>query len=157
MHKHARLHYNHETVGGVVSIASLAIQLGDKVQQVHDFWHSFKQAPAEIQQILQDLDSFSDLLDAGPRSNSNYDPLVLQILQRCDEKIEILRTRVTKLEPGFRSQKAVIRQWSSFNVVLKRKIIEKSQTAIRDAKSDLVLANQIVAEYGNAQTQSLSR
>ncbi|KAK4694343.1 hypothetical protein P7C71_g3227, partial [Lecanoromycetidae sp. Uapishka_2] len=98
-----------DVAGSVVSIVALTLQIGDKVQQIHDFWHSFKHASAEVQQIVEDLDAFDDLLAAGPRSNASPDPSVLKILKRCDAKVDTLRQHVATLEPGFKSTKAVSR------------------------------------------------
>jgi len=130
----------------VISIVSLAIQLADKVQQLHDFWQSFKQAPAEIEQITDNLDTFREIIKVGARTSAGHDPLLHKTLQRCNVRIDELRGLVEKLEPGFASQRRVVRQWSAFKMVLKKKIIQQFQAAITETKLDLVLVRQNMAE-----------
>ncbi len=132
--------------GSFISVVSLAIQLADKIQQLHDFWQSFKQAPAEIEQITDDLDTFREIIKVGARTGAGNDPLLHKTLQRCNNRIDKLRALVEKLEPGVVSQIRAVRQWSAFRMVLKKNIIQRFQAAITETKLDLVLVRQNLAE-----------
>ena len=130
----------------VISVVSLVIQLVENIQQLHDFWHSFKHALAEAHKIVDDLDSFCDVVNSGFRSLAGTNPVLLKIFQCCDNRIGDLREVVEKQESGFASKRHVIRQWSSFKAVSKKKEIDSFQSVIRGTKLDLLLINQILAE-----------
>lgn len=47
----------------VIAIISLAIQLGDSIKKLSDFWQSMKGAPREIKLIISDLSVLASLVD----------------------------------------------------------------------------------------------
>lgn len=130
----------------VFSVASLFIQLAEKVQQLHDFWNSFQNAPSDIKHVVLDLQMFCDILDEGARSNVDSNPLLFKVLTRCDSKVESLKRIVESLEPGFASKRSIKRKWSSFKATLKKKNLTEFQRSLADTKLDLILIHQALAE-----------
>ena len=130
----------------VFSVVSLFIQLAEETEQLHDFWSSFQNAPAEIRNVANDLQTFCEILGGGARSHINDDPVLLKILTRCDGKIEHLKRITEKFEPGFRSKHSIKRKWISFKATLKKDSLVEFQSSLADTKLDLLLVGQIVAE-----------
>ena len=133
----------------VFSVVSLFIQLAEKVQQLHDFWSSFQEAPLEIQHIASDLQAFSELISetitAGARSVIDNDVGSYKVLERCDSKVENLKQIIEGLEPGFTSKRSIRRKWTAFKVVMRKNKLHEFKSSLGETKIDLILLNQYLA------------
>jgi len=142
-----------EVLGGVSSafaVVSLAIELGDKVKMLYDFWGSIQDAPREIRAISQDLKIISDVLDdirqeseiKSARPYSRAIDASLAALEQCEESIEPLQKLVEKLERGLTPEKQRSRKWSAFKAAWKGDRIQKFQDSLQNMKLSLMLARQ---------------
>ncbi len=50
------------TVASGIAVVTVAVQLGENVEKLCDFWSSIKEAPEEIQAISLDLELLSSVL-----------------------------------------------------------------------------------------------
>ena len=131
----------------VFSVLSLFLQVADKVQQLHNFWNSFQDAPSEIQNIALDLQTFSEILSSGARSCVDDDSVLYRVLTRCDCKVEFLKQIIEGFEPGFASKCSIKRKWTSFKAMLKKDKLDEFQRSLAHTKMDILLLNQNLAEY----------
>jgi site-specific DNA-adenine methylase len=140
----------------VIAVGTLAVQLGDSVKKLVDFWHSIQEAPEDIQNMADELKLVASILrriasdsqeqhqdnhredrkdQSSPPSNS-----LRPALELCQKNIAILNSILTELEPGFASCRRRKRKWTAFKTVLKRDRIEKIRTTLESLKSTLILA-----------------
>jgi len=138
------------TAAAAISVLSLAIQLVDTVQKVKEFWKSIKDAPADVSDIVNELDCILSILqELGEQDGERGPPgnvLVVKALQACGIYVRRLAACVRDLNPGLASGKGV-RTWTSLKVVLRRERIQSSQEALERVKSNLILAQLIRQEY----------
>ena len=138
-----------EAVGAaasVVGILSFSLELAEKVQKLHNFWKSYLNASEDVQDIILDLQLFSDILKRGCQSRSAEDAVLLKVLLRCHMKIAKLEQLVKQMESGFASESFAVRRWTAFKKVLDKDKIEEFRGSMRDTKIDLLLLNQAIAE-----------
>ena len=133
-----------ETAAGVFAIVSLAIQLAENMKKLSDFWSSVKEAPSDVQAIVDDLDLLCDVLEsiASEAHWTESDVLLERILQRCTEYIEKLDAILQEVQPGFASTKRPVRQWTAIKLVVKSDKIKKFQLILDRLKGTLMLVQQ---------------
>jgi len=135
-----------EVAGGVLSIVSLLIQLIDKVNELREYWRSFRDAPQQVAAIIEDLGHLKDLLSDRANSLPVPSKSLLIVIARFERKIGPLESLIEELEPGFRSRHRVVRYWSAYKTTKKTTQLDNFQVALHDAKTDLILANQQISE-----------
>ncbi|KAI9835263.1 MAG: hypothetical protein M1819_002407 [Sarea resinae] len=126
----------------MMGVVSLAVQVCNDINQVHNFWLSVKDAPADVQQILDELDLFMQWISiiaeeyrrspvSGPTEKAAMDTLML-----CWKAAGEMNAMVKDLESGLaKSGKA--RHWNAMKAVLRKEKIEKTQWQIERMKSVL--------------------
>ena len=125
-----------------IAVVSLAIQLGDSVKKLCEFWASVKEAPDDVRAITADLQLLSSVL-AGIASEEQHvelDPTLIAALKACHDNVAKLVRIANDMEPGFASKKPRIRIWTAFRAVIKGESIQKSQRILEGLKSTLTLA-----------------
>ena len=125
-----------------IAVVSLAIQLGDSVKKLCEFWASVKEAPDDVRAITADLQLLSSVL-AGIASEEQHfepDPTLVTALKVCGENVTKLARIANDMEPGFASKKPRIRIWPAFRAAVKGESIQKSQNILEGLKSTLTLA-----------------
>ena len=148
------------TVAGAFSVISLAIQLVDKFQEIRDFWRSIEDAPADVCDLVNELDCVLGIIqgvremDATSASSSN-EPLP-QALLACRMHVSKLSACVHDLKSGFDRGKAV-RAWTSLRFAFRRERIRTSHEALERVKISLVLALMNSHEYVNSQPAQSKR
>ncbi len=134
---------------GVVSFVSLAIQLLEKVQDVRDFWRSIEDGPAEVHELIRELDCILAILQAINELESNLhlrndEPLV-KALRACEINVGKVSATVQDLSAGFAGGKRN-RTWTSLKFALRKGHIKSSQEALERVKTNLILAQQITRQ-----------
>ena len=128
--------------GGTITFVSFLIQLADKTQTILDFWSSIRDAPEYVHDIAHDLEQVRELLRKRVEKVAVPNTLLLEIVEKCARRIQKLERILDRLEPGFRSQRRIIRLWYSYKTLLRKNDIKEIQDSLRDAKFDLIIANQ---------------
>ena len=131
----------------VVGVLSFSLELAEKVQKLHDFWESYKQASEDIQDIVIDLQTFCDALRRSCQSRSGEDKVLLKVLLQCHTKIAKLEKMAKKLESGLASEIPTLRKWTAIRVVLNKDKIKEFRASLTETKIDLLLLNQAIIEY----------
>ena len=117
-------------------MASLALQLTEKVQQLRDFGNSFRGAPAQVKEIVKDLDLFCEITEHCAKLQHDEFRTLEKVLIRCGDKIGDLERFTERLEHGFASRSSIKRHWTSFKAVLGKDVLKKFQNSLRDTKLD---------------------
>lgn len=127
-----------------LAVPSIALQLIDKIKEVHDFWSSLKDAPDDIRTIVRDLKSLSDVLEYIRDDVTQHGPdqTIGDLLDHCEQKVNSWKKMVEHLEQGLRSSSRRARSWSSFRTVLRDKQFKKFYESLQDTKITLLLAQQ---------------
>jgi hypothetical protein len=128
--------------GSAISVASLLIQLAEKIERIRNFWVSIRDAPDFVLDISQSLEQLGELLQLRASKVTTPNLLLLDIISRCSKRVQHLEAILERLEPGVRSDRKIIRIWYSYKTRLRRTDIKDIQDSLKDAKSDLILANQ---------------
>lgn len=138
-----------EVAGGVVGIASLAIQLADSIRKLRDFWSSVKDAPSDVQANITCLGLFCDVLEviASDPSGIENDVLLEKTLSLCREYVGQLDTILQETRRGFASGKRSVRTWAAIRVVLNGDKIKKFHSILNMLKETLMLVQQNQAWY----------
>ena len=125
-----------------IAVVSLAIQLGDGIKKLCDFWDSVKEAPDDVRAITADLKLLSSVLAeiASEEQHFEPDPTLETALKACCDNVTKLVRIANDMEPGFASKKPRIRIWTAFRAAIKGESIQKSQKVLEGLKSTLTLA-----------------
>ena len=141
-----------------VSIGSITIQIVGSVQQILDFWSSIKDAPTDIQDLLEELQILANLLSEvdssqnnGPNSSSQ-----LAAAKYCKNAATSITDVVKDLADGFAMSKGR-RRWTAVIAVLKEKKMAKSLQRLERAKMMLFLAQQCYTQFVQVPTVLSSR
>ena len=133
-----------EVVGGVIGVASLAIQLGDSLKKLCDFWSAVEGAPEEVGFMMADMRLLSNVLAeiASESQHLEFDATMAAILISCTTKVGHLLTILDEINPGLTSKSSRIRSWTAFKATLKAEKIKKFRETLEHVKSTLLLAQQ---------------
>ena len=124
-----------------IAVISLAIQLGDSIKKLCEFWTSVKEAPDDVRTITADLQLLSSLLTGIASEEQHFpDPTLVIALKACYDNVTKLVRIANDMESGFASKKPRIRIWTAFRAAIKGESIRKSQRILGGLKSTLTLA-----------------
>ena len=91
------------SAAGVISVASLAVQLGGALKKLCEFWGIMEDAPEDLQFMMAYLRLFSKVL-AGIAFESphlEFDDTVAAVLTTCTIKVRHLLATLDKLSQGY--------------------------------------------------------
>lgn len=127
-----------------LAVPSLALQLLDKVKELHDFWGSLKDAPDDIRTVVRDLKSLTEVLDQIREDETQHMPnkTMRDLLDDCRQKVNSWEVMVKPLEQGFKSKSRPVRKWSSFKAVSQDEKFKKFCESLQETKITLILAQQ---------------
>jgi len=135
-----------------ISIASLAIQIGDSIIKLKDFCSLVKDAPEEIEYLIEELEVLglviSDI-EASITSNQDESTLALdattvsRCLGLCKRGADALEKAVQEL--GAELEKG--RKRGSFKTALRKGTTDRLREKLRNAQSLMVLSQQTYYQY----------
>lgn len=129
-------------VASVCGITSLAIQLGQGIKDLYDFWKEVQNAPEDVAQIIQGLQIIQAVLlkiaqnAETERFQSQNESIVQDTLKTLQSHIQ----RLEKLLEPFQiaSSGGKIRQrWSAVKIVRDKDKIKKCKALINEAQMTL--------------------
>ncbi|KIX99458.1 uncharacterized protein Z520_05034 [Fonsecaea multimorphosa CBS 102226] len=141
-----------EAVLGVVAsgagLASLALQLFEVAQKLHELRADIRDAPVEVREILDEVDLLRTVLTeylnvSGSANNSGLGPTLVQkqASGQCLKVLKVLRDIAHELETQIQaSSSRRLINWAKVEAAFKRKRFVRLQTELERAKSTLVLA-----------------
>ena len=105
----------------VVGVVSLAVQLGDSIKKLRDFWDPVKEAPDHVHAITTGLSLLSSVLTeiAFEEQHCGPDYTLTRVLEACRGRVNKLPNIINDMEPGFASTSLRMRKWTAFKAVLK--------------------------------------
>jgi hypothetical protein len=130
----------------IVSVVSLAFQIGASIQKLCDFWELVEDGPRGIRNILTDLHVVSNVLEDIRCDTNHLKPhsralnACLIALEGCRESVEALGAIVNGLHPGFSSQAGPVKKFTALKIAWKADKIRRFQESLRDMKTTLTLA-----------------
>jgi hypothetical protein len=136
------------TMAEMLGIASLAIQIGDSIVKLKDFWNAIKEAPEEVKYIIEEIEILSlVLLEIG--ANGNEDDMAQissasskKYLGLCRRGAEILGTVVRQAEQEIAKKKRI----GSAKMVLKKGLLDTLRDRLKTVQFMLMLSNQTYSE-----------
>ncbi|OAL38019.1 hypothetical protein AYO20_02852 [Fonsecaea nubica] len=135
-------------VAGGAGLASLALQLFEVSQKLHELRANIRDAPVEMREILDEADLLRTILAeylhlSGAADKTCLMPTLVQkqALDQCLKVLEILRHMAQELESTMRtSSSRRVMTWAKVEAAFNRKRFVKLQSTLERAKSTLVLA-----------------
>ena len=141
-------------VAGGMGIGSLANQIVGSVQQILDLWSSIKDAPENVQSLLEELNLLGNLLskmsgdgDEAEEQSLSLRQATTEVTRYCQLAPDSIDGVLKHLASEMTSNKRRIRQWAAVKVTVKGKRLEKSLARLERAKSLLTLAYQCYTQY----------
>lgn len=110
---------------------SLSAQAAGGVQKLCDFWQSVQDGLKEIFCIVKDLQVVSSILEDIEQGKSAERPYPRAIgttqeaIESCWTSLAALDDLINELQPGFSSQKQVVRKWAALKAAWKGERIQK--------------------------------
>ena len=134
-------------VASGLGVASFAIQVGDSIMKLKNLWDAFKEAPADIKCLLEEIEILSLVLrEVEPIYNSNERsvnyPSGTRCLELCRRSADILESVAKDLDNETRRRKRM----GGIKAVLKNESIHKFRDRLRSAQTMLLLSNQTYYE-----------
>jgi hypothetical protein len=131
-----------------ISVASIAIQVGDSVLKLKSFWDTITNAPEDIKYLINEIETLSLILsDIGKSEKQGDLPLVglesaKKCLELCEKGSGILEAVVKELDEKIGKGKRI----GGFKAALKKGMIERLRDRLRSAQFMLMLSNQTYYE-----------
>jgi hypothetical protein len=128
----------------IISFFSLAIQLADSVQTLHDFWASIKAATDDIQNAVEDLHLLEGILrqiaqeEQRLSSTPSQHQLSLNVLRRCEWNIKKLNSMMNGIHTAC-AEDNLRNKLATFKFIFKRPQIERFQILLERTKTSLIL------------------
>jgi len=133
----------------VISIASIAIQIGDSLIKLKSFWDHVKEAPSEIRWLIEEIETLNIALSEiePSKAQNGLPPLEpafsTRCLELCRKGASILEVVVKEADEEIQKGKKV----GSIKVMLKKGKMEVLKERLRNAQLMLILSNQTYSEY----------
>lgn len=130
----------------VIGVVSLAIQICEELNKLHDFWQSVKEAPDNIANISAELKLFMTWLTViannyqrqGFDHRSPNEAAATDTLKLCLTTVNDMSTGVRDIESGI-AKGPLSRRWASVKFVFRKDKREKAMAQIERMKSLLII------------------
>ena len=134
------------SAASVITVASLAIQVCEELQKVHEFWQSVKEAPDDIAHVSTEINLFLTWLAIiannyqrqGLNHRSPNEVAATDTLKLCLATVHDMNEVVKDVESGF-SRGSLARRWASVKFVFRKDKREKVMAQIERMKSLLII------------------
>lgn len=130
---------------GAISVASLAIQIFDSIQQLREFCSSVRDAPEAISNVLEELEILGDTLlqiyQDQKLNRDSVDPSIRRSLTYVDRVAGELQSIMTDLAKGMDGSKKK-QKWGAIRVAMKKNSVKDLLTRLERSKSLLSIAIQ---------------
>lgn len=136
-----------EVVGVVVvGVVSFGVQFAESVQKIKRFYNTVKHAPDRLAEVIEELDSLSDILtdmeDSYISEDTETDPKIQRCVNSCRKSVERFSTYVNGLESRIKRCK----RRGILAVALKSEDVEQMISRLESSKSNLSLAYMLWRE-----------
>ena len=135
--------------GGVVGVASIAIQLAECIQKLCKFWKAVRDAPANVNVLFDELKTLSLVLSL-PRSHlsgTEQAAITDKVILDCQMQMNKLEAKLIKVKVGLEASNLATRKWAAVKKVLKDSDIESLRKSVQQAKETLILFSISSLQY----------
>jgi hypothetical protein len=135
-------------VASGIGVASLAIQIGDSVMKLKDFWNAVKEAPEEVNYLIEEIETLSLVLSEIGANGDNDDTAQIgsasskKCLDLCRRGAEVLSTVVKEAEQEIAKKKRI----GSVKMALKKGLVDSLRDRLKTVQFMLMLSNQTYSE-----------
>ncbi|PVH85033.1 hypothetical protein DL98DRAFT_63478 [Cadophora sp. DSE1049] len=140
---------------GAIAVVSLAIQIGNGIKKLCDFWDSVQDSPKDVRTIIKQLNIISHIIDEIREEAGSLQPYSRALssthaaLDSCAESIQTLEEMIAESQPGLACRKRPRRTWAAIKFAWNGDKLKKCQGVLGEMKSTLILATQ----HSNNQSQ----
>lgn len=135
-----------EVVGLVIGVVSLGVQLAESVQKVKRFYNTVKDAPERLTDIIDEIESLSDILTEMEGDHTAYTtepgPKMQRCVATCRQAVDKFSTYADSLESRMKRHS----RRGSVKFAMKSESIEGVIARLESSKSNLVLAYMLYRE-----------
>jgi hypothetical protein len=133
------------SASAVFAVASIAIQLGETIQSLVEFWKTVQNAPAEINSLFNELRCLSKVLEKVAEHNLGEElaSSATYALLNCQTKIAELRKEAHAAAANLSSHSSYKRKWSAVQITLKKAQLDSLRNALENAKSTILIFQSI--------------
>jgi hypothetical protein len=138
------------TIASGIGIATLALNIAQSVGQLKGFWDEVRDAPADIRDLLDEVEDLCLLL-ADIEAHQDKNPIVCMVLsrpamarslERCRHCARRLRELAEELGADLEGRDGLRRRWAAGKVVLKKEKIERYRARLSNAVKMLSFSHQ---------------
>ena len=127
-----------------VSIVSLALQILGGIKQLSDLWSSIKDAPKDINNLLNELELIASILMMVDECHEPTTPAkstLDQAKKYCQDAANSMNEVVKELKDGLETTGGK-RRWAAMKAALKKEKLVQYRRRLEGAKSMLAIAQQ---------------
>ncbi|TEY40779.1 hypothetical protein BOTCAL_0421g00050 [Botryotinia calthae] len=129
-----------------IGVASFGLQLMDGIRKLKQFWDEVKEAPKDIHDTLEELETLSLILSDIQKSDLNMPSIpsatATRCLELCRRGTDMLNTTVKDMNGAISKRRKI----GSVKVVLKKDTLEKFRNRLREAQYMLMLSRQTYSD-----------
>jgi hypothetical protein len=136
------------TGSGVLAVISLAIELGDSIKKLCDFWQAMNGASQQASFIISDLSVLASIAESirieaeTPRPHTRALTTSINALNQCLDSVAQLEKIVIKYQPGLLCSSRRVQTWNACKVTWTGDKIKTFRDQLKDTKVTLLLARQ---------------
>ncbi|QSZ36037.1 hypothetical protein DSL72_007161 [Monilinia vaccinii-corymbosi] len=130
----------------IISLATLAVQLGDALRKAADFWESVQDAPSNIRRLSRELRLVANVFDAirveyeAGSVPTSFEKMLKEALELAKDDISQLSELISELSRKLStSGGSVGKQWRKVQMALRASKLEKFKGDLESVKSTLNL------------------
>jgi uncharacterized protein Yka (UPF0111/DUF47 family) len=126
-----------------IAVVSLAIQLVGSVREIRRFFRTLKDAPEELDRLLDLLEHMELMLGNIGKlvdPDSDISPSVLKAIQTCEKALGKLGTLVQKFKRNLSAQSPLKRPLGFFKIAYKKQEVEEIEKQLDRAVNNLNMA-----------------
>ncbi|KAJ5787284.1 hypothetical protein N7457_002274 [Penicillium paradoxum] len=138
-------------VSGALTFATVIVQIGKSITVIKDYWEEFRDAPADLQRLVEEIKVFGLILAnidedlsqpsvSSALEKSKHAPHILELCKKAAEELDLVCKDLSQ-DVGS-SSNCVRRTRKALRVMTSKGKIEKNKTRLQNAVQWLMLSQQ---------------
>ena len=135
-----------------IAVASLAIQLVDSVREIRRFFRTLKDAPEELDRLIDLLEHMELMLDNIGKlvePDTDISPSVLKAIQICEKALNKLGALIQKMKRDCSAQSPLKKSLGFFKLACKKEEVEEIERQLDRAVSNLNMVMTYYSPHSN--------
>lgn len=141
---------------GIISIATLAVQLGDALRKAAEFWETVQDAPSDIRRLSRELRLVANVFHAiqvdyeAGTVPTNSEKMLTEALTLAKEDVDQLSELISDLTRKLSLANGSLgKQWRKVQMALKASKVEKFRNNLQNVKSVIPLLQASTQQYND--------